>query len=324
MDPRYADLEAPVRPRLGRDGLPDVPRSPTGRVPQWVLDEATGRAPQRSGWRSAPTYGGAGPRGRRRRRRRTAALGVGCLALLAGIVAVSGAGVLPDAPDGAVPARSGPGPRQGAPARPAEHAPASGAGWMPAHLQRDGTTPIAWDPCRPVHVVMRPDGAPPGAEALLTGALDEVAAATGLRFVYDGVTDEAPSAERAPLQPERYGNRWAPVLVVWSTPAEEPEMRGLGGRAAPRPVTAPDGAWVYVSGTVELNATVFGELLAAPGSEERARAIVLHEFGHVVGLGHVEDPGQLMHASGSEVVTFGPGDLAGLAELGRGECVPVL
>ncbi len=32
----------------------DVPRSPSGRVPQWVLDEAGGRPPEASPWRSAP------------------------------------------------------------------------------------------------------------------------------------------------------------------------------------------------------------------------------------------------------------------------------
>lgn len=32
----------------------DLPRSPTGRVPQWVVDEAAGRAVEPTGWRSPP------------------------------------------------------------------------------------------------------------------------------------------------------------------------------------------------------------------------------------------------------------------------------
>lgn len=55
------------------------------------------------------------------------------------------------------------------------------------------------------------------------------------------------------------------------------------------------------------------------------RAIVLHELGHLVGLGHVTDATQLMYPEGQPGVTdFGAGDLAGLAALGRGTCRPDL
>ena len=48
-----------------------------------------------------------------------------------------------------------------------------------------------------------------------------------------------------------------------------------------------------------------------------------HEFGHLVGLDHVDDPTQLMYPSTSPAVsTFGGGDLAGLAALGSGACAP--
>ena len=30
----------------------DLPRSPSGRVPQWVVDEAAGRPPAPTGWRT--------------------------------------------------------------------------------------------------------------------------------------------------------------------------------------------------------------------------------------------------------------------------------
>jgi hypothetical protein len=51
----------------------------------------------------------------------------------------------------------------------------------------------------------------------------------------------------------------------------------------------------------------------------------MHELGHLVGLGHVNDSRQLMHAANKSGVTeFAAGDLTGLAVLGNGPCVPEL
>lgn len=50
------------------------------------------------------------------------------------------------------------------------------------------------------------------------------------------------------------------------------------------------------------------------------RAILLHEFGHVVGLKHAASEAELMAATNTGQTGFGPGDLAGLAQLGQGQC----
>lgn len=60
-------------------------------------------------------------------------------------------------------------------------------------------------------------------------------------------------------------------------------------------------------------------------AEDVGRAVILHELGHLVGLGHVEDPTQVMYPSSSyEVTSLATGDLNGLAKLGRGDCFPAL
>jgi hypothetical protein len=46
----------------------------------------------------------------------------------------------------------------------------------------------------------------------------------------------------------------------------------------------------------------------------------MHELAHVVGLAHVDDPRELMYADNLGHQAFGPGDLTGLAALGRGRC----
>ncbi len=312
----------------GARPLPPVPASPAGRVPQWALDEVTGHAVEPASWR-AGTSGGPPRRGSAARD-----LLAVVLVLAAGLGAAHLAGEVrwPGAP--------GPAAGSGAPAvapqrptpgfeaadaplgRPAE-APAAGT-WDFLQYQDDGVTPVAYDPCRPVHYVVRPGGAPPGGDRLVADALAGVSAATGLRFVSDGTTDEAYSESRPAHQPERYGDRWAPVLVTWQTPAENPALAGpvagLGGSDA----VSGGGPWVYVTGAVTIDAEwAAGAVRSAVGRAD-VRAVLLHEFGHVVGLDHVDDPAELMHPENDGQRQFGPGDLAGLSRLGQGACEPAL
>jgi Matrixin len=48
--------------------------------------------------------------------------------------------------------------------------------------------------------------------------------------------------------------------------------------------------------------------------------VVMHELGHLVGLAHVRDPGELMAESNLERRDLGPGDRQGLAAVGAGSC----
>lgn len=198
----------------------------------------------------------------------------------------------------------------------------------PAHrflaLQPDASGPIAYDPCRPIHVVVNTRTASAGADTLLTEALAEVSRVTGLQFAVDGPTDERPDAEREPFQPDRYGDRWAPVLVAWSDPGEVADLGGdIAGTGGSTWLELPRRASAYVTGAVTLDGPQIAEILQQPTGHEQARAIIQHELAHLLGLDHVDDPAELMHPVGRpEVVAFGPGDLTGLAELGQGECFP--
>lgn len=187
----------------------------------------------------------------------------------------------------------------------------------------DGRSPVSWDPCRPVRYVVRPAGQAPAGAALLRSALAEVSAATGLRFVDGGVTEEPPGSQREPYQPQRYGRGWAPVLIVWSDPAESPELAGdVAGYAGPASYARAGQRQRYVSGQVVLDAPQLSQLLARPGGAEQARGVVLHELAHLAGLGHVDDPSQLMNPSDGPggPVGYQAGDLHGLAMVGAGGC----
>ncbi|NVM98829.1 matrixin family metalloprotease [Arthrobacter sp. SDTb3-6] len=190
---------------------------------------------------------------------------------------------------------------------------------------------IAYDPCRPIHFVTRPDNAPEGGRELITRAVAAASQATGLVFIDDGGTTEGYSTNRGPYQPGRYGKRWAPVLFVWATAAEQPKfvqvpvpgetnVAGLGGSQA---IVGDTGSEVFVTGTVQLNAGALGETMSRPGGPALVQAVIEHEIGHVLGLGHVKDPSQLMYDRARPgVTTYAAGDLTGLARLGQGKCFP--
>jgi hypothetical protein len=81
------------------------------------------------------------------------------------------------------------------------------------------------------------------------------------------------------------------------------------------------GASYYATGVVALDAPDFRNILSRPGGHAEARAIVMHELGHLVGLAHVHDPHELMNERNVGQLDFGPGDLRGLAALGAGPCI---
>jgi hypothetical protein len=191
--------------------------------------------------------------------------------------------------------------------------------------QRDGVTPVAYDPCRPIHYVVNDAFAPAGSEGLVDAAVARISAATGLQFTYDGRTYELPSDEREPFQPERYGNRWAPVLIAWSGPGADAQLADdVSGRGGSTTAVA-DGVVAYVTGAVRLDAAQLGRVLASAGGQAMTQGVIEHELGHVVGLAHVDDATQLMFPATQQGVSdFAAGDLAGLAALGRGTCLPSL
>lgn len=191
-------------------------------------------------------------------------------------------------------------------------------------FQDNGQEPTRYDPCRPISWVLSGDGMPQGAAPLLRAAADRVSAATGMVMIYEGTTEEPASFDRALIQ-EQYGSRFAPVVIGWSTAAQNSTLvgtvTGVGGSSA---VNGAYGDQRYLrAGVIILDSEDFSKLLASPTGNGLAQAVVMHEWGHVVGLAHVEDPQELMHASNSTVTSWGPGDKAGLAIAGAGPCEDV-
>lgn len=193
------------------------------------------------------------------------------------------------------------------------------AGHAPDTAWRSAGTP-------PPGGVTRPDGAPFGGDTLVQAGIARLSEVTGLQFVNDGTTDEQPRPKREPFQPDRYGDRWAPVLIAWQSAQDNPDLvSDVTGEAGSVLVGTDGNPAVYVSGQVVLDGAQFTDILTRPDGQAEARGIILHELGHLVGLDHVEDPTQIMYPrSQAGVSDYAAGDLTGLAALGQGPCAPWL
>lgn len=193
----------------------------------------------------------------------------------------------------------------------------------PVLLAAADGTPVRWDRCRPIAVVVRPDGGGEHGRRLVEAAFEDLAAATSLSFRLEGVTTEAPVPDRASRQPGRYGDRWAPVLVAWS---DEAAYRPLGGdRVGVATPVAVDPAGRaparYVTGAVVLDREWFRSAATTAPGRAQALAVLKHELGHLVGLDHVDDPGRLMSPVYRSLTDWSVGDRAGLAAMGAGPCL---
>lgn len=178
-------------------------------------------------------------------------------------------------------------------------------------MQPNGRGPVGYDPCIQIEVEVNPSGAPENHHDLVVTALERTSAATGLSFTLVGTTDREPD-----LESKDRSRR--PVLVAWATEDEQPKLSGeVAGFAGSATSRSRSGNLYYTHGWVVLDIDVFDNPSV---TQRQLQSIVDHEFGHLVGLGHVDDANELMHPTNSRETGFGPGDLRGLAELGRVPC----
>ncbi len=175
-----------------------------------------------------------------------------------------------------------------------------------AMTQSDGVSPVGFDPCQPVKIVINPQNAPDGYADMVDTAVQHTNDAAGLNLSVVGETDDRNLSSRGPGEP---------VILAWADADEVPELagdvRGLGGSTSIRQ----GGERRYVSGMVVIDTE--GRSFDIGG--RISQAVLDHELGHVVGLGHVNDPGQLMNPTPSRL-SYGDGDLQGLASLGAIPC----
>ncbi len=181
----------------------------------------------------------------------------------------------------------------------------------------DRNTPVGYDPCQRIDVVINPTDGPPQAQIIVQEAVDTIAGISGLHLRVVGTTDES-AVSRWASTPAVWDR--SPVLVDWTTRAKYAELSdqaiGRGGSISATTIT---GKEVYVTGAVALDGPYLRAALLRPNGRHVVRMVVMHELGHVLGLGHIERAGEIMSYQGTPL-SPGPGDRAGLQSLGQLSC----
>lgn len=176
-------------------------------------------------------------------------------------------------------------------------------------MQADGETPVTFNHCVPLGIYVNARTGPTNAVEVVKNAARRISLVSGFDISVAGTTDLAPTEENA-------GPGAGLILVAWSDPQEEPGLEGkvLGLGGAWRSTAMVDGRNWFTRGQVALDGPSLAGL-----SQSTQEATVMHELGHVLGLGHVKDRGQLMDPA-PVLDDWGPGDLAGLRQLGSVAC----
>ncbi len=171
--------------------------------------------------------------------------------------------------------------------------------------------PLGYRKCHPVYVTFNENGLDPTLLPAFHGhldhALEQMSVATGQHWVYVGTTTFRAFLDGYPELPG--------VVAVGFLDAGG--ATGIGGSmwGGQNPKT---GMVEYYSGSVGMD-TFQTEALLTRGYAGTVATTLMHEFAHVAGLAHVDDPAQVMVPIGNATADprpWGTGDLAALARVG--------
>lgn len=187
---------------------------------------------------------------------------------------------------------------------------------------------MRWNPCAPIHYQVNATAAddPSGAIRDVQTAIDRVAAATGLSFVFDGSTSLVPTKSWLDAgNPAGAGS--ARLIVAWASPGTGVGDSDLFGADADgeggwwESGTSADGVrwvWQIERGFVVIDPAGVRDYAPGFGVGQTRGDLLMHELGHAVGLGHAADPREVMFPviTSSSTATWGSGDLTALTLVG--------
>ena len=146
------------------------------------------------------------------------------------------------------------------------------------YLRIVGETPVLVDACVPVVYTLDPNGAPPGGLDVLTDAVTQAAAMTGLEL-RTSTTNSAATQMKIAFRHEDHDH-------------------GLEGSAIgiARTQSVQSGSMTYIaSAEISLEIEWFADSIGP--QHDVATMVVLHEIGHSLGLGHATDSGSILYHS---------------------------
>jgi hypothetical protein len=183
------------------------------------------------------------------------------------------------------------------------------------HKNSNGTV-TRWNPCDGViKVKVNPAGGGTGALGDSINAIKALAAATGLKFTYDGTTTFVPRSTNTSKQP-------AKIVIAWANRSQTDYLPvgaiGEGGWRTTGTSTNAGATWTWkiVNGFVVIDPAA--RLTNGFGRGVTRGALLMHELAHVAGLGHTSQTSQVMAPalSSTSYATWGSGDRTGLGVVG--------
>ncbi|WP_041297933.1 M10 family metallopeptidase domain-containing protein [Ilumatobacter coccineus] len=177
-------------------------------------------------------------------------------------------------------------------------------------IEQPGYGVIRWDPCRPIRYLVNSALATPEQIFYMNQGIAKIEQASGIDFEYVGQTDgghelDVPAGQNAD------------AVLVFSSRALSSRLVGNVGVGGPSVNFYSGGRARMTSGGVAVDTEQM--------TQGNQHLVWAHELAHMLNLGHVSDPNELMAPLLDGQNDFGPGDRQGLWTVGAAQgCLPAV
>ncbi len=157
----------------------------------------------------------------------------------------------------------------------------------------DDGSPVTWDTCDPIDVLVETIGMPDGADAEIDEAVQRLVAATDLNLNYLGTTSGMHTQDWV-TESKYYYPGQPPILFGWSPLDSDMPSEDAVGFALTTHTSYYDQSQIAGS-VITIHTKRLMELDEGFPKGNSRGAVYMHELAHAFGLDHVPNSSQLMH-----------------------------